>query len=398
MPREKNQKIKIIRISDILCKARGTENAVTTQGLIAMLANDDIPCDRRTLADNIRVLQGYINENMDYDYNICETSTPKGKLYYSEPKDSNSKRSFSADELAHLIKGINSLTLTQELPKETASALKAKIIELAPEADKKILKEYAADDGEYLLDTVSAKMMIDSINSFTFISKKTADKLINLVIRLAEPEDRTELGKDKPLYRKNDGKGISLYEMDTIMRSIREKKKLSFMYFSPDENHEKIYHNDGNIITAEPLHMVQCDDNYYLICYSDRTESHSKTYRFDYMEKIVKSDEGISEEAISEGQKEKNYAFDLFHMFSGPIVTATLSFDDNMIGQIFDRFGKETQITRNENGRCTVTHEISVSPPFWGWLFQYGNAIHIDSPTELADEYRARLSSLLENI
>ena len=55
MPREKNQKIKIVRICDLLRNARGIDNALTTAGLISMLADEDIPCDRRTLADDIKV-------------------------------------------------------------------------------------------------------------------------------------------------------------------------------------------------------------------------------------------------------------------------------------------------------------------------------------------------------
>ena len=398
MPREKNQKIKIVRICDLLRNARGIDNALTTAGLISMLADEDIPCDRRTLADNIKVLENYINENDEYDFSICETPTPKGKLYYSENKSGEKHSGFTENDLIELIKGINALSLTEGLPTDKASVLKTRLIDSAPQSSRKKLSEYADDDNDSLLDTVSAQIIIDSINSISVIDRNTADRISNIIIRLADASDREELAKEKSLYRKNTGKGKSLYELDAIRRTISEGKKLSFLYFSLDEKSDRIYHNNGEPIIAQPLHMVQSDDNYYLVCYSDSTETNTKNYRVDRMEKILRINEDISPEAIDVRSREKDYAFGVFRMYSGKEIAVTLSFEDNIIGHIFDKFGEEAHIIRTPDGKCQTTQSIQISPPFWGWLFQFGSAIKILFPDELVGEYKERLNRILNSI
>ena len=39
----------------------------------------------------------------------------------------------------------------------------------------------------------------------------------------------------------------------------------------------------------------------------------------------------------------------------------------------------------------TVTLDVVVSPPFWGWLFGLGTGVEVLSPDWAAEEFRARL-------
>ena len=44
----------------------------------------------------------------------------------------------------------------------------------------------------------------------------------------------------------------------------------------------------------------------------------------------------------------------------------------------------------------TVTVELVVSPPFWGWLFSLGADVELLSPTWAVDEFHQRLDALTE--
>ena len=61
MSRQKNQKVKIMVVFDILKNAIGKENALSTKALIEKLDSEyKIPCDRRTLADDVQCLQNIL--------------------------------------------------------------------------------------------------------------------------------------------------------------------------------------------------------------------------------------------------------------------------------------------------------------------------------------------------
>ncbi len=398
MPREKNQKIKIIRINDILRNARGEEKAIYTVEFTAMLEDEGISCDRRTLADNIAELMKYVNDNPEYDYRIVEMMRAHGKCYFSESKQDSAPNGFSYEELKCLINGINSLRLTDPAASEASGDLKKKLISLAPSDMQARLDQYAEDENDSLIDTVAARMLIDSISSFTFISKANADKLSETVIRLADPDDREELIREKEnsLYCRNTDKGISFYEFDTINRALSDNKKLVFKYYSFDENQSMVYHKNGEDIIVEPVHLIQSDDNYYLVCYSQETESGTKTYRIDRMIAVRSLNDKISEKAMNAKNDDTDYARRVFRMYSGPKQDVTFRFDDSLIGHIFDKFGSDVVITRDDNGVCTTTQTIQVSPPFWGWLFQFGKKISIAYPQELAQEYREKCRELSE--
>ena len=81
MSRKKNQKEKILIIMDILKKAEGEDNAITTKEFCEMLAEYDIPCDRRTLADDIRVLEAFLEENKEYGFVIKSKKCSRGNGY-----------------------------------------------------------------------------------------------------------------------------------------------------------------------------------------------------------------------------------------------------------------------------------------------------------------------------
>ena len=70
MSRKKNQKIKTLMVLDILKSHRGEDDAISTKQLILALQEEDIPCDRRTLINDIETLAAYITDNPDYDFVI----------------------------------------------------------------------------------------------------------------------------------------------------------------------------------------------------------------------------------------------------------------------------------------------------------------------------------------
>jgi predicted DNA-binding transcriptional regulator YafY len=78
----------------------------------------------------------------------------------------------------------------------------------------------------------------------------------------------------------------------------------------------------------------------------------------------------------------------MFGMFGGEVVRARLAFDNSFVNVVLDYFGKDTKITPKNNGLFEVMVDVTVSPVFLGWIFQFGGKAQILSPISLVDAMR----------
>ena len=399
MSRQKNQKIKILILLDyIRYKARGKENAATTKQLCRMLEEQGIPCDRRTLASDMTLLEEYTRQDSSYDFTISCFHCYEGNAYYSYEKE-EADRLFSFEELKTLAVAVNHLHHTDNITKEKYAEIKQKLMMLSDPRDRSILQEYADDENTAALDTVAAKILIDSVNSLTFMGDKMSEHIIDTIIRLSDTQDRKTLAveKNNPVYRRHSSSGITIYDIDRLLRAVDQQKRICFKYFDLNENKEKVYRHGGKEYTVEPLTMTRNDNYYYLICYDDCTANHMRTFRLDRMSNVKEplKNKSISEEAKLFKEGLPAITSQIFRMYSGEVKKLTLEFADKLTGSILDKFGIQAEIVRIDEKTCSVTQEIQVSPPFWGWIFQFGTDIRITAPIDLAEEYRNRCRKII---
>lgn len=62
---------------------------------------------------------------------------------------------------------------------------------------------------------------------------------------------------------------------------------------------------------------------------------------------------------------------------------------------IVDRFGTKLETTPVSDDRFTVTVEVSLSPTFYAWVFQFGGEIRILSPDKAVDEIQSMAKAML---
>ena len=94
MARENFRKVKLLKLLEMLQQNTDEQHPMTTSSIIARLSQMDIPCDRRTLAQDIATLS-------DLDYEIMVTTVGHEKAYYVED------RNFSGPELKILIDAVH---------------------------------------------------------------------------------------------------------------------------------------------------------------------------------------------------------------------------------------------------------------------------------------------------
>ncbi len=114
MPKENCQKIKLLKLYEMLLHETDPEHPMKTNEICSSLADMGITCDRRTLSNDIKTL----NEN---GYDIAYVQIGHDKGYYIN------KRDFSVSEVRLLIDLVKSANF---LDNRTAKALSYKIAEL----------------------------------------------------------------------------------------------------------------------------------------------------------------------------------------------------------------------------------------------------------------------------
>jgi predicted DNA-binding transcriptional regulator YafY len=77
------------------------------------------------------------------------------------------------------------------------------------------------------------------------------------------------------------------------------------------------------------------------------------------------------------------YAKRVFGMFDGEVVRAKLSFKNHLVNVVLDHFGKDVRMMSAGEGWFDIWVDISISPVFLAWMFNYGDNAIIKEPDSL---------------
>lgn len=84
-------------------------------------------------------------------------------------------------------------------------------------------------------------------------------------------------------------------------------------------------------------------------------------------------------------------------MFGGEKATVKLSVDNDCIGVIVDRFGRDIFVTKESDTTFGVSVDIMTSKQFYAWVFGLGGKVRIISPQNVVDEFKKQLENVNES-
>ena len=198
------------------------------------------------------------------------------------------------------------------------------------------------------------------------------------------------------LEAKNYGNSSIIYNIDTIKTAIKQKKKVSFVYFHLDENKNKVYHKDKKRYVFNPLSLIWSKDNYYLLCYDDRHDGTSR-YRIDKMENVTVESESILEKDEFKNFDSETYRKQVFSMFGGELEKVTIQFDKELLSDVYDKFGTDIQIQKTNNGALKATIEIQVSKTFFLWVVGTLGKVKIVEPNNVKERFDLFVKEITDN-
>lgn len=241
--------------------------------------------------------------------------------------------------------------------------------------------------GSRLFETSELKILIDSIQSSKFITKKKSESIIKRLKQLAsKPQSRKFSGQIYIYDRIKAMNECILYNVDTLHNAIAENRKVTFRYFDYNIKREKVFRKNGEPYSANPLALTFDNENYYLISYNDKYEDYVH-YRVDKMVDIEIS----KEKRIMPKEKfnAAEYVKPMFSMFDGEVEHITALFHISYLNVIIDRFGDNVILRETEDAECfQATFKAAVSPTFLSCIIGFGAGALILSPQWVADEVR----------
>jgi len=173
--------------------------------------------------------------------------------------------------------------------------------------------------------------------------------------------------------------------VDMLHNAINTGKKITCKYFEWSADKKKEYKHRRQNYHFSPYGLVWNNDRYYTVGWSD---SHGKviTLRVDRIAVPKYTDEPAV--TMPEGFNMAFYAESVIQMYDGPLRDVTLICENDMMKHVIDRFGEnvKTQILDPEHFAAYVN--VPASPTFFAWVFTFGGGIRIESPEDIARDFR----------
>ena len=89
------------------------------------------------------------------------------------------------------------------------------------------------------------------------------------------------------------------------------------------------------------------------------------------------------------------YARMNFGMFGGEEVKVRLEFENDMVGVLLDRFGKDISIyPAKQKGWSETSVDVALSDQFLGWIFSLGTKVKIAGPEEVVKRFSDEIKSM----
>ena len=239
------------------------------------------------------------------------------------------------------------------------------------------------------------KLLVDCVQSSKFITHKKTISLIKKIEDMASVYEAQLLGRQ--VFVKNRIKTMNesiYYNIDEVHTGIAQNKKIRFRYFDYTVSKERHFRHDGSFYEISPFALTWDDENYYLVAYDSKAQC-IKHFRVDKMVDIDTVDEARDGQAAYEALDMAVYAKKVFGMFGGKEEHVRMRFDNQLVGAVIDRLGRDMMLIPDGDSHFQVSADVVVSPQFFAWILGFGSLAQIIGPEPVVRQMAAHLASVV---
>ena len=239
------------------------------------------------------------------------------------------------------------------------------------------------------------KLLVDSVQSAKFITKKKTNELIKKIEKLAGKFEASQLQRQVFVAGRVKTMNDSIYRnVDHLHAAISENSQIQFHYFQWNVKKEPQLRHGGAWYHISPWGLSWDDENYYLVGF-DSEAGLIKHFRVDKMLRIALSNETREGREHFKKLDMADYARKSFGMFGGEEETVKLQVSNGLAGVIIDRFGKDVMMIPVDEDHFNVSVDVRVSRQFLGWVFSLGESVRILGPEAVVDQMKAEAQRLI---
>ena len=248
--------------------------------------------------------------------------------------------------------------------------------------------------GERQFELPELKLLVDAVASSRFITKKKSNALGKKLAQLASANQRKDLRRHIQATNRVKSENESIYySVNIVNEAISRRKKIQFQYteFGPDL--KEILRGDGEIYELSPYALLWNEDFYYVVGWSDKHNNVS-VFRVDRLY----HPEILDEKAFKRPNDFDldDYSTPIFDMYEGyDRVPVKLEVKNELAKYIVDRFGTKIETKQTSDDYFITTVEVSLSPPFYAWVFQFGGDMKILSPKYAVNEIKKMANAII---
>ncbi|NCC87771.1 MAG: WYL domain-containing protein [Clostridia bacterium] len=248
--------------------------------------------------------------------------------------------------------------------------------------------------GSRRFELAEVKLLVDAVESSKLITTKKSKRLVEKLATLVSVHQADELNRqlfiDKRVKPTNEE---IYYTIDKIHTAINSKKNITFKYIDYTADKEITYKHNGQIYEVSPYALAWNDDHYYMIGYSSNYDE-IRTFRVDRMAKteVIDTNSVLAPVDFNAAEYVKN----IFYMYDGKTETVELKCTNDLMKVIIDKFGEDVK-TQTLGSNCfKVFAPVSVSPTFYGWVFQFAGKMSIIAPPLVKENYK-KMAELVQD-
>ncbi|MCL1853403.1 MAG: WYL domain-containing protein [Peptococcaceae bacterium] len=228
------------------------------------------------------------------------------------------------------------------------------------------------------------KLLVDAVQSCRFITKRKSEALIKKLSALTSSEQAKQLRRQ--VFMVDRAKTMNetvYYNIDQIHYAVNNNKQIAFKYFDYDTNRNRIYRKQGKFYQVTPVTLCWNDDNYYLISYSSKYDglTHYRVDRMSGVKALAEDGDTFDGNRFNITEHVKR----VFGMYSGELIRARLAFHNSLANVVLDHFGQDVRMFSSEKEWFEISVDVSISPVFLAWMFQFGDSAEIKAPAGLIE-------------
>ena len=245
-----------------------------------------------------------------------------------------------------------------------------------------------------LFSVPELKLLVDAAESGKFITRKKSRILTEKLTTLATVHDAGALKRNISLADRVKTENEAGYEiLDALNEAINLGVKVSFHYFEYSGAKRRKLKNGGEPYILSPYTLTWNGDFYYVVGWS---EKHGKVAVFR-VDRITDTPELLEEPAVKKpkGYSIGSFAEKAFRMFDADHETVTLLCDNRAMNTVIDHFGSKVKTTPVDKDHFQFEAEVSVSPTFFSWIFEFGGMIKIIGPENVKEAFLQQVKKAL---